>query len=558
MRTWIVAGIVLGLMCSAGTVKATHVVINSADWKDVYTGIMYAELKGYDPVFFVSEYDSADIIGRLPVVEPNVILIESDDVPFVPNFELELEKEGFRVHKVASRPDETANIMLAEDVDTDSFIIVGSTYGYDAISVASYAVLTNSYVFLLDDNANEIVNIMRRKNAKDVLIYGYLDPQTGPMFEEFNPKTIYEGDKYLDNIRIAEKFLEARPTTQAYLTSGDFMEPSLFGKEYPVIFIGKDAVPDEMKEFIKNHIDVGVLVGNELFDSAQRLKDEIKQTKFFSVIIKFARGVGSGGTISYVRALEMFPVPSPATNISVVSVKYNLFTHQMEVVYKNNENTPTYFKSIITIFTDGVRKRTLGDEKINFLGPLDTVGIGYDMDLTDLINARMVLDVRIFTQYGAGVVSLTNFYEETFKNIEVFSVQDRSEGRLSSLVYNRMAKRFEIGVENTGNVPFYYRVELKFKAGEEEYTVRSNETLQIGPGGADVAMIPYVIEDDTISKISTVRVSLNYGERRDFLINKYESEFPFKVSEGFEWAYIVIALLVILILVYVIYRRVSE
>lgn len=557
MRTWIVVIIVLGLLGGSAPVEAKHVIINSADWKDVYTGMLYAGLKEHDGLFFVSEYDAAEIIGRLPKVEPNVILIESEDIPFFPNFDLELEKEGFRVHKVTSRPDETANILLAEDVDTDSFIIVGSTYGYDAISVAPYALLTNSYVFLADRNVEEIAGIMRRKGAKDVLIYGYLDPETEAMFGEFQPDVIYEGDKYLDNIKIVERFLEISPTTQVHLTHGEFVEPSLFGKNYPTVFIGKDVVPDEVEDFIRRRVDIGVLVGNELFNVAKRLKDDIKKTKPFTLIIKFARGFGAGGETSVVRALEMFPVPTPATNISVVSVKYNLFTHQLEVVYKNNENTPTYFKSVITIFTDGVRKRTLGDEKINFIGPLDSVGVGYDIDLTELINARMVLDVRIFTQYGAGVVSLTNVYQEMFKNIGVFSVRDRSEGRLSSLVYNQMAKRFEIGVENTAQFPFYYKTELRFRAGEEEFVVRSNETLQIGPGGRDVAMIPYDMDEDVMNKVSTVRVTLNYGERRDFLINRYEREFPFTVSGVFEWTYIIILLVVILIVLYIIYRRIS-
>ncbi len=213
---------------------------------------------------------------------------------------------------------------------------------------------------------------------------------------------------------------------------------------------------------------------------------------------------------------------------------------------------------MITIFTDGVRKRTLGDEKINFIGPLDTVGVGYDIDLTELINARMVMDVRIFTQYGAGVISLTNVYEETFKNIEVFSVQDRSEGRVTSAAYNTMAKRFEIGVENTGELPFYYKIEIRFGAGGREYSIIANETLQVGPKGVDVAMIPYEIGEDLIGKISVLTVSMRYGERREFLINRYEKEFPFTATAGFEWIYIIILLIIILLVLYAIYRRISD
>jgi len=534
--------------------QAVHVVINSADWRDVYTGLVYAGLKGYDAVFLKSEYDLQDAMNRIPKISPDVILIESEDVPFMLNYEKELEKGGFRVQKVLSGT-VTANMALADDINASGFIVVGSAYGYDAISVASYAIATGSYVFLADGNATAIADAIRRKGGK-VLTYGYLDPKVQAAFKEFNPQVIYEGDKYLDNMKIVEKFLQVSPTTQAYLTSGDFIEPSIFSKDYPTIFVGKDVVPEEVKNFIANHIDIGVLVGNELFNAVTPMKDEIKKTKPFSLIIKFARGASAGGSVSYVMALDMFPVPSPATNISVTSVKYNLFTHQMEIVFRNNENTPTYFKSTIAILTDGARKRTLGDEKINFIGPLDTIGLGYDIDLTELINASMVLDVRIFTQYGAGVVSLTNIYEETFRDIDVFSAQDRSQGRFVSLVYNKAAGRFEAGVENIGDYPLFCRVELSFSADGKEYTAVSNGTVQVGAHGAAMVLVPYDI-GDLAGKVATVKAVMAYGERTEFLVNRYEKEFPFAFAMDMWWLWIIILLLILLAL-YAVYRRVSE
>lgn len=553
MRWWFLVVVAAFLLLPSG-VDAKHVIINSADWRDVYTGMLYASLEGHDSLFFRSEYDADSIISRIPKVDPSVILIESELIPFVPGFDKELENEGFTVQKVVSTTERSANIQLAEDAGKENFVIIGSAYGYDAISVAPYASMTKSYVFLVGENAEEIVEIIRRSSAKNVLIYGYIDPEVKALFDEFDPEIIDEGDKFLDNIKIVSNFIDRTGTTQAHITSGEFLEVSLFNPHYPTIFIGKDSVPEQTMEFIKEKITVGILVGNELFIVANEMKEEIKKTHQFSLIVKFGRGSGAGGATSLVQVLDMFVVPSPATNISVESVKYNLFTHQLEVVYRNNENTPTYFKSVITIFTDGVRKRTLGDEEIRFIGPLDTAAVGYDIDLGELLDARMVMDVRIYTQYGAGVVSLTNVYEETFRDIQVFSAEERSQGGLTSVVYNTGTRMFEVTVENLGDQPFYYKIDLLFMENEQESSASMQTVQMLGGKSSGVALIPY----DVSGNIQTVTAVLRYGERADFLSNSYEKEFLYSESAGLGWLWIILLLIIVLIALYIIYRRFSD
>lgn len=557
MRLWLSIVLSLTLVMTTTGVEAKHVVINSADWMDVYSGMLYASLKGYDSLFLTSEYDGKELVSRIPKTDTSVILVESKDIPYIPNFETELTKAGFSVQKVVSTDDETANMQLATDVETRNFIVVGSGYGYDAISVAPYAVKTNSYVLFLEETPQQTISYLKTRQADQILLYGYIDEESTTLFNEFDPEYINEGDKYLDNVEIVRRFHEMAPTPQAHVTTGDFMEISLFSKDYPNIFVGEDSIPEATKELIRQKTSIAIVIGNELFNVMTNLKEDLgKEGIFLSVIVKYGRGTGAGGAMTSVRLLDMFYVPSPATNISVVSVKYNLFTHQLEVSYKNNENTPTYFKSVITIFTDGERRKTIGDEEIRLLPPGEITGIGYDIDLTELLDSRMVLDVRIFTQYGAGVISLTNIYEETFKDIEVFSAEDKSQGRINSMQYNRNSKAFEVGIENLGDEPFYYRLELEFTVNGKVVKPITSQTGVIPGKSTRIALVPFDMPSG--ATVSDVRATLLYGEREDFLSNKFEREFPFAESDGFWMWWIVLILIALIVVLYFIYRKVSD
>ncbi len=149
---------------------------------------------------------------------------------------------------------------------------------------------------------------------------------------------------------------------------------------------------------------------------------------------------------------------------------------------------------------------------------------------------------------------MTNVYEETFRDIQVFSAQDRAQGRLASLVYNKAAGRFEVGVENIGEYPLFCRVELAFIAEGKNYTITSNGTVQVDPRGSGVVFASYNLDTAGISSVNAVMV---YGERKEFLVNRYEKEFPFSLAFDMWWL-LIIPLLLILALLYAVYRRVSE
>ncbi len=58
-----------------------------------------------------------------------------------------------------------------EDLDVRNYVVVGNSYGYSAIAVTPYAILTDSWVFLADRvNIAEIDAIMSRRGVDNLVV----------------------------------------------------------------------------------------------------------------------------------------------------------------------------------------------------------------------------------------------------------------------------------------------------------------------------------------------------------------------------------------------------
>src|SRR6056297_251072 len=203
-----------------------HVISNSDNWQDVYSTIHYANLQKIDNDFLTSTNHGQLLLNGISKTK-TIQVITSEGNEFVFNYPNSIISKGFE------RADEItldeANLELIEELENiNNFIIVSDAYGYDAIAVAPYAILTNSWVFLVNSqNANEIDQILSERNVEKILTYGYLDREIRDTFQKYNPETINTGDKFENNIGIVKKYLRLKNTKQVLLTNGEFIEKEL-------------------------------------------------------------------------------------------------------------------------------------------------------------------------------------------------------------------------------------------------------------------------------------------------------------------------------------------
>jgi len=283
MKKLIISLLIFLMIVSA--VSAEQIIVNSEDWRDVYSGMLYGSLTGTPTSFLVSAKHSTLILNAIPRTEP-ITAFSSDNAPFIVGYRGILESRGYEAEEIVQ---ENFNLYLAEQLEeVTSFVIIDDSYGYNAVSVAPYAAVSNSFVLFADrDNIRDVEDFLAGRTVDSLLLYGYVDRQVREALAEYNPEIINEeGDRFANNIEIVKKYKEVKGAQQVLLTNGEFIEKEIMSGAEPVIFIGANNVPDQTREYIQgSDIEIGVLVGNELVGTATYIRRQVG----ISVFVKFAR-----------------------------------------------------------------------------------------------------------------------------------------------------------------------------------------------------------------------------------------------------------------------------
>src|SRR3989338_9170045 len=120
---------------------ATTLIVNSADWTDVYSGMQYGFFIGESPTFLVSDRHSTLLLGSIPKGN-SIRVLSSADQPFIIGYQSIIRGSGFA--DVNEEIHDDMNLELAKRLsDIRRFIVVDD----------SYAALSRSYV-LFADNSN--------------------------------------------------------------------------------------------------------------------------------------------------------------------------------------------------------------------------------------------------------------------------------------------------------------------------------------------------------------------------------------------------------------------
>jgi len=540
--------------------KTDEVISNSADWRDVYSSIIYANLIGASNHFLTSTPHGPILLFEIPKNREGIQIITSADKPFYVGYESLMKSKGY--NNVEELIFSQSNLELAKRLpqETDSFIVLDDAYGYNALAVAPFAAKAKYYVLFANrGNINEISDFLSTKTVKSIIMYGQLDREVKAALSRYNPETINSesGSRFENNMKIVDKYSEIGNIKQVILTNGEFIESSMMSGDEAVIFIGKNNVPQEIKDYINSRgVDIGVLIGNELIGSAT----DIRRQLGISVFVKFARGSRvPGGSINPVEDLDRFPMPSYQLSLSIVSISYNKATGLLEVTYKNNVDLATYFKSTITVRNvDGETIVTDGDAGIIFIDGGETKTITYNRTRgIDPTRLNGELTGEIYTIYGESKTSLENVLRGTFK-IETIEVMDNTDIEIIDLVYDKNRGMFYVTIENTGKVDAYVSAELIDLWINGEYvTVASDEIFKIAVGQKkDIPVKIALAEEDLLDqKNSEIDVLARFGERMHALINSKTKSFNLKFREGTMWYYGVLIVVIILLLLLLIRRR---
>ncbi len=551
--------IVLVLIISIHFVLAAdtfnYIITNSEDWKDTFSALHYAGLKGVPSAFLVSTLGGTIVLDSISKTN-NIRVITSKKNPYVFNYPDVIKSKGFAGAEELTI--DNANIDLIGDLpNINNFIIVGDSYGFNAIAAVPYAILTKSWIFLANkQNIYSIDAVLSKADSKKILVYGFVDREVTDALSKYNPEVINTGDKFKDNIEIVKKYSAIKPVKQVILTNGEFIEKEIMDGSEPILFTGKENVPDQIRDYIKSsNISVGVLIGNDLVGAATN----IRRSTGISVMVKFARGARTQkGGIAEVEGLDLFPLPAPFLNLSLYSVQYNKINSQLEITYKSSSNAPLYLKGTITLISDEGRNR-VGDLNPILVAPGDFKTISYSVDAPSSDN----LTAEISTLFGETSSSLDRMlsgklYVESINILDKckFSIED-----IKGIEYNKQKKAFIIKIRNSMGVDCWVDLELNnIHKGYITKTLSLDGSAIIQSGKTKSIEIKEDQTDSDLEKNSMIELTLYSGERDNNLVYSLSGNFQLKIETFTALTYIAIGIAIIIIILmmiifFIIFKR---
>lgn len=519
-----------------------QVVINSKNWQDVYSGSLYANLRKLDWHYVAEESHGVQLINEvLNRDKKKMLLLESGDEPFIFGLESKMKEVGFEVEKFTSIDGKETNLELAQrivaETGLDSFIIVDGNLGYNALSVTPYALLTTSFVLFADrGNIEEMENFLD-ENARRVILYGHVNREVKERLAKFNPEIISTGDRHQDNLEIVAKFLEERNTQQVILTNGEVIEPGIFNREFPVLFIGTTNVPQQVIDFIQeSDLRTAIVIGYDLFANAKK----IRELTGIRIFLKYGQGRNE-----QLYALDIFPLPSYNPEVNIKTVRYNTAIQQLEVIYENKGEVFAYVQALShDLKVKGLSVAEVGDESAIFLDGREIRTVTYDVNLNDYLDETIEAESKIVL--GDTPASLVKLL--TIKSaVEVITAKDDSRIEISSVVYNKGTKRFEITIKNRGEEEVHADAEILDLMIAEEKVTLGAEQQRIQPGRKGIFKIKALLEEVDLEDNVRIKVRIRYGAREDALIKSLTQEFALVIKSGnYKLALLVGMVLVIL------------
>lgn len=531
----------------------TYIISNSDKWTDVYSSILYANLQGIPNSFLVSTAHGQVLLNEID--KGNFIrVLTSSNNAYVINYPSMIRSQGFAGADEIKSSD--MNLDLIKDLpNITNFIVVGDSFGYNALAVTPYALQTNSWVFLANsNNIYQIDSILSQRNVKSLMVYGYVDPSVRTVLAKYNPEVINNGDRFSDNIDIVEKYLKIHPTQQVVLTNGEFIEKEIMGGTEPVLFTGQQNVPTQISNWLKSsNIKVGVLIGNDLVNAASA----IRRTTGITVMVKFARNArDQSGGVAPIEGLDLFPVPTPSMYLLLHSVQYNKALSRLDVTYRSDSNIPIYIKGTITI-NDSNQITRVGDNNPVFIAPGDFKTLGYPTNLTAIQN----MTAQVYTLYGESQSGL----EEVLNNltgINVVQVIDScplSKDDVKSVNYNKQTGTIYAKIKNPNKVDCWVDGEIQnIKIGYSTQTLGTEGSVMISPGRTKTIEFQQAMTDTDLQSNPYVNLVVYSGEKQDSLVNTISGNYPLGVEMFTLLTYSIAAIvfiIIILVVLFIILRK---
>jgi len=504
-------------------------VVNSKDWRDVFSVMLYSSLTSESATFLNSE----SLSGFTAVVkeDTNLKIYESQEMPYITNLASQLKAIGYKV--LDSTKGKRFNLELVPE-GINKFVVVSSDSYRLLPSIASFAANKHYWVFIVDEtNVNEVVSYL--KNADEVIAVGNFRRDILDAIKPYFDEWINNDNVFLDSVKLADKF---DSITSVVISDGFALESEYFRTKNPVLISGSNKLLDEVFNFLLAHdVKAVIVVGNSLASVGEQIRE--RSNKSISVFIKF--GQADAQNTGKVYALTFFPLPAPKLSLEITNVIYDPEQKKLIVYFKNKGNVGIYELTTLSVKNDDKELASASQEGPIFLGARESIPVSFDIDLP-IAELSEDTQVVFYTSFGLSPLELDNYLTMPDKFVPPYvtslKIKELNIEQLNfdviDVAYYPSLNRIGIDLINNGTNEVYYslRIQDLIVNGLKENLVK--EGVLEPSGEVERVYIPVKLDPIDIEENTVFKLEAFYGPSQDMRISKITKTFDFKTaSAGF-------------------------
>ncbi|TRO61967.1 hypothetical protein E2P64_00325 [Candidatus Bathyarchaeota archaeon] len=535
--------ILLLLLLSPGFAKV--IIANSKDWRFVLLTQEYAHYQGGDVVYLMTEAQ-ADLIAQnlagddIIVFEDSNSIVDDYDQYIKRFYNINSEKKDFKDYRELQeyllRVLTPETLFVASNIEPENTLIsVPIAYKKEGVVLFSSSSLFSR---LPDFDDIYLVGGVQRDYRRELLSVAAL--------LEKDVNIIDFGSPYFNSLALLDEWGK---TDKLYLSTGEFLHPTIFTGNYPLVLVGKTGYHEDFIDTL-NRLGVQTVfaIGTDLMEVASRIRTD--SNREIATFVEFAETYTSAGQAGTTYALTVYPIPVAQPNITVTSVFYDPETTKLYVKFANYGDGLAYVAAITRISRDGETQTSITDDETFLLWPGDELVRVYSIDLSDygVNNLDAVIDAR----YGRYEDFLVNILDMTLP-ITVTRVIDKSSINVERATYDGTILR--VYVKNNGGVIAFVSGQIALLLdGDTELFQLSG--IRLAPTKVGVLQLRIRMDETDLDNNQFVDVFLKYGERQDLLVNTLKARSQLEIIKiRLELlAMPVLALLLILLLMSVVSR----
>ncbi len=527
------------------------VLINSLNYMDIFSGISYSYIQSLPFYFVPTSGSSPSIIAMKMGKNKSIYMIKSKDKAASALIDTFLRNNNDNVNIYYSTDPFKANLYLANKSGAVNFIILDPHYADSAVSVLYYAKHSKSFILYANaEHINDVVNFLKSKsNLGNITIYGYINDKVLNKLRSFNPKRIGNGEsRYLDNIQIVKLAMDKYNANSVIITDGNSLEYTESGGNTPILFIGKNMIPDDTKSFIEQTVRSGQLISSVLIDqisiaAVHSFRDQLNKklksegsNHTFNVWIKFGQVLPGE---SSVYPLDRFPIPIYHSHLIIRNVVYNNASKSLMVTVQDLGGGPAYYIIEADVLLNGKPYKVLSTDNTKFIDSNRTDGLSFNLDISNITEGS--ISVKTILRYGSRKKEFDTIDVKIF-NLTTINYIDNSN--ISILDYGYNNGIIFLNIRNNGDKPVYVFTHLNLTINGKPAHMESDSERMIKPGVMITQQFPVKLSDSDLSKGITAIVK--YGGKPGFLSKEKIVHIKNKQNNLCLFAIIIVALIVLI------------